>query len=203
MSEDRNQIRQQLAQEFTALTTDFLWQLVIDENQPEPTWLTDPAWQSPTLQRVLASGVDKHDLTDLVRELQVQMVANFAQFLDYPQQFHQLLQNNQANTSSLAEFDLIVQDQAQTSWTVGGIYGALLRTDPCQRFGETRSLVWRRWQQLESSVQIELAQYCQSQQFAHAAALWKAHTATTLSSALHEVKQLAHELAVHKSAGPA
>lgn len=188
MKHETKRNSEQLAQQFTELASAYLWQMVIDENQPEPDWLTDPAWQSEALQRVVASGVDKHDLTDLLREIQVQMIANFAQFLDYPQQLQSL------SSDCDAEFEFVLHGAQQSRWPVAGVYAALMRADPGQRYGESRSLIWRRWQQLPGDIQVELGKLCQQQRYAPAAQLWQAYYPAGLAACLLELKQLANEL---------
>lgn len=193
MKHETKRKSEQLAQQFTELASAYLWQMVIDENQPEPDWLTDPAWQSEALQRVVASGVDKHDLTDLMREMQIQMIANFAQFLDYPQQLQSLSSDRED-----AGFEFVLHGAQQSSWPVAGVYAALMRADPGQRYGESRSLVWRRWQQLAGDIQAELSILCQQQRYAPAAKLWQAHYPENLTACLLAVKQLALELKKHR-----
>lgn len=170
---------------FAEVACRHLWQMVVDEDQPQPRWLDHPAYQSPALERVLDSGVDTQDLTDLIRDIQVQMIVNFAQFLDYPQE----------DAGDLpAEFELLVGNIEGPNQAVSGIHKALVQADPTSRFGAPRSLLLRRFQALSVAQQSELRKALGQQQFAMAAKLWKQGSESSLAQAMADVHALAQEL---------
>jgi len=171
-----------------------LWADVVDETQPEPQWIARwrqvgpsgfPFIDLPALERLLAAGVDPHDLTAVVRSAQVLMAANIAQLLDTP-------------TLGLG-WDLPESVTPQLHCAMEGgeahermpvLYPCFAARDPARRHGAPCSLVPRRWAALPPATRDALNESLRRGSRAQAAAIWNRAVGGELRDALEAVEEL-------------
>ncbi|MFI5767787.1 hypothetical protein ACIA74_04430 [Streptomyces sp. NPDC051658] len=133
------------------LTT--LWSMVVDEDNYAdgyPSWL-EPGLRghqqgngpadagASALQRVLACGVDPDDLTDLVREMQHEVLYNICQLIDDPGLLGIGLDHEGARPADFRWELVAVRDEEPAGRVpVHGLHSSLDELDPSGRHGEPR-----------------------------------------------------------------
>lgn len=156
-----------------------LWSIVIDEAAPEALHRHGGA-----VARLLAAGVDPHDLVDVIREAQVDTIYNVAQLIDWPGE-HQApgAAPEVRLTASLAQGGGEPQPLPE-------LHSCLMERDPAGRAGEPRSPLLRQYATLDVEVQRKIAVLVGARTFPAAAILWKQHAGGDLKAALAAVLQL-------------
>ena len=135
------------------LSLNGLWSDVVDESQPRPRWIERwrtldahgfPFIDTAALERLLAAGVDPHDLTDVVRSAQVLTLHNIAQLIDSPTVGlgWDLPPQATVHLACAAEADA---DGKPAQHALRPEVGA---RDPSGRHGEPRPLALRQWNAL-------------------------------------------------------
>ena len=174
-----------------------LWSDVVDESQPQPRWIErwrtlgahgfpfiDPA----ALERLLAAGVDPHDLTDVVRSAQVLTLHNIAQLIDTP------TIGLGWDLPSQATVHLACATETDGDGTPAQRLHALRSEvgtrDPSGRHGEPRPLALRQWSALPEQTQARIRDLVRAGQHSPAAALWKRHVGGELQVCLDTMKTL-------------
>ncbi|WP_343214984.1 SMI1/KNR4 family protein [Dokdonella sp.] len=171
-----------------------LWADVVDETQPEPQWIARwrqagpsgfPFIDLPALERLLAAGVDPHDLTAVVRSAQVLMAANVAQLLDTP---------TMALGWDLPESVMpqlhCAREGGDVHARLPALYPCFAARDPANRHGAPGSLTLRRWMALPQATRDALCESLRRGGRAQAAALWKREVGGELREALDAVEEL-------------
>jgi hypothetical protein len=156
-----------------------LWSTVIDEAAPEALHRHGGA-----VGRLLAAGVDPHDLVDVIREAQVDTIYNVAQLIDWP--------GEHLGPDAAPEVRLMA------SLAHGGgapqplpeLHSCLMEHDPTGRAGEPRSPVLRQYVMLDAAVRRQIGALIGARTFPAAAVLWKKHVGGDLKAALAAVLQL-------------
>lgn len=182
------------------LLLDGLWSDVVDEAQPQPQWIERwrelgangfPIIDTAALERLLAAGVDLHDLTDVVRSAQVLTICNIAQLLDYPALALGW------DLPPRASVHLACGSEADEEDTTGSpprrlypLRPDVMCRDPSGRFGEPRPLALRQWNALPQDAQTNVRTLVRGGRRAHAAALWKQHVGGELPECLAAVEVL-------------
>ncbi|MCX4732065.1 hypothetical protein [Streptomyces sp. NBC_01363] len=130
-----------------------LWSMVVDEDNYAdgyPSWL-EPGLRghqqgngpadagASALQRVLACGVDPDDLTDLVREMQHEVLYNVCQLIDDPGLLGIGLDHEGARPADFRWELVAVRDEEPAGRApVHGLHSSLDELDPSGRHGEPR-----------------------------------------------------------------
>lgn len=185
-----------------------LWSDVVDETQPQPQWIERwrelgangfPIIDTAALDRLLAAGVDLHDLTDVVRSAQVLTICNIAQLLDYPALALGW------NLPAQASVHLACSSEADTGASppmrLHALRPEVLCRDPAGRYGEPRPLALRQWSALPEDVQASIQTLVLAGQRSQAAALWKRHVGGELQSCLDAVETLRQAMAHRETNG--
>lgn len=130
-----------------------LWSMVVDEDSCTdgyPSWLgpelsghqqgNGPVGaETSALQRVLACGVDPDDLTDLVREMQHEVLYNVCQLIDDPGLLGIGLDHEGAQPAEFRWELVAVRDEEPAGRApVHGLHSSLDELDPSGRHGEPR-----------------------------------------------------------------
>ena len=175
-----------------------LWSEVIDENvAPGPAWiedrrrLADPAFPTAALERLLAAGADPHDLTDVVRSVQVRMISNIATLLDDPSLE---IGDPEAPGDVDALLELHCAGPGGRPVPIHGLYPSLMQRDPSGRHGEPRTLELRQLQMLDDGIRRNLVGLIRQRRFSAAAILWRKHVGGELKTCLSTVQGLAEWL---------
>lgn len=171
-----------------------LWAEVVAESQAEPQWVADwrrlgpdgfPFIDLPALERVLAAGVDPHDLTAVVRSAQVLMAANLAQRLDTP-----TLGLGWDLPEAATPHLCCAAGQDTDHRRMPALYPAFAARDPARRHGAPGSLVQRQWAALPQATRDALREHLRGSSAAQAAAAWKRTFGGELREALDAVEEL-------------
>lgn len=174
-----------------------LWADVVDEDMPQPQWITRwrelaasefPFINSPALQRLLDAGVDVHDLTDVVRAAQVLTIYNIAQLMDEP------CRDLGYDVEDAPDAQLAYLDEAGAPHRPGSLHDALEELDPAGRHGQPRSLELRQFGGLPGELQAQLRDLLAKKAWSQAAVLWKRAVGGELAHCLATVRQLARQL---------
>lgn len=171
-----------------------LWADVVDETQPEPQWIARwrqlgpdgfPFIDLPALERLLAAGVDPHDLTAVVRSAQVLMAANLAQLIDTPTLG---LGWDLPESVTPDLYCAAGEDAGHARMPV--LYPCFAARDPAHRHGAPCSLALRRWAALPQATRDALRESLQRGSRAQAAAMWKRAVGGELREAMEAVEEL-------------
>ncbi|RSZ59273.1 hypothetical protein HF313_02420 [Massilia atriviolacea] len=157
-----------------------LWSTVIDEAAPQALQR-----QGGAVARLLAAGVDPHDLVDVIREAQVDTIYNVAQLIDWP--------DEHLAPGALPELRLSasVAHGGAAPQPLPELHSCLMERDPSGRAGEPRSPELRRYALLEADVRRQIGALVGARKFPAAAVLWKRHAGGDLKAAMDAVRQLA------------
>ena len=185
-----------------ALLIKGIWDNVVDESvTPRPTWIDDwlrlsgsgfPIIDIAALQRLIAAGVDLHDLTGVVRSAQVLTAYNLAQWVDDPAQVLAPYLSSDDAPELPVEVHCSAGDGRQAA--PYDLHASLMAHDPAGRHGEPRTLALRQWQMLPDATRDALRDLIGQRRHAHAAALWKKSVGGELSDCLATVQALTHQL---------
>jgi len=156
-----------------------LWATVIDETQP-----TLLRRNGGAIERLLASGVDPHDLMDVVREVQVDTIYNVAQVIDSP------TENFDLDEALDVEISVRLQNTDGAPAPIHELHSGLMEQDPCGRHGEPRSLELRQLQMLQQEIRDELEALLRNRKLSAAALLWNKHLGGDLKQSLAAVQSL-------------
>ncbi|KAA2252575.1 hypothetical protein F0L68_35265 [Solihabitans fulvus] len=125
---------------------DTLWSLVVDEDghtDGHPSWIEsrlrewpDGDATSTALHRLLASGVDPDDLTDVVRQLQHELLYNLCQLIDDPGLLGIGLDEERPDAAEFAWELTAVREQERVP--IEALHASLDERDPSGRGGEPR-----------------------------------------------------------------
>lgn len=171
-----------------------LWDEVVAETRPEPRWIADwrrlgpdgfPFIDLPALERVLAAGVDPHDLTAVVRSAQVLMAANLAQLLDTP-----TLGMGWDLPEAVTPYLCCVAGENTDRRRMPALYPAFASRDPARRHGAPCPPVQRQWAALPQATRDALRKNLRESSTAQAAAAWKRAVGGELREALDAVEAL-------------
>ncbi|MDQ1830102.1 hypothetical protein [Massilia scottii] len=157
-----------------------LWSSVVDEAAPDALQRHGGA-----VGRLLASGVDPHDLLDVVRETQVDTIYNVAQLIDWPDEGLELGEALDVRLSaSLAHGGGAPQPLPE-------LHACLMERDPTGRSGAPRSPELRQFGMLDADIRRQITALTGERKFSAAAVLWKQHVGGELKTALAAVQSLA------------
>ncbi|MFB9245352.1 hypothetical protein IV454_08640 [Massilia antarctica] len=157
-----------------------LWSTVIDEAAPEALHRHGGA-----VARLLAAGVDLHDLVDVVREAQVDTIYNVAQLIDWPDEGLEL-----GETLDVRLLAAMTHGGGVPS-PLPELHASLMERDPAGRSGEPRSPVLRQFGMLDADIRRQITALTGERKFSAAAVLWKQHVGGELKTALAAVQSLA------------
>ena len=155
-----------------------LWSIVIDEAAPKALQRHGGA-----VARLLAAGVDPHDLVDVIREAQVDTIYNVAQLIDWPDEL--------VEPDDACEVRLAASLAGAPPQPLPELHSCLMERDPSGRAGEPRSPEQRQYAMLDAAVRAQIGALAGAQKWSAAAVLWKQHAGGDLKAALAAVKQLA------------
>jgi hypothetical protein len=156
-----------------------LWSTVIDEAAPQALQRHGGA-----VARLLAAGVDPHDLVDVIREAQVDTIYNVAQLIDWPDEHQALGEGLDVRvTARLAH-------AASAPQPLPELHACLMARDPTGRAGEPRSPELRQYTMLDADVRRQIGALTGERKFSAAAVLWKQHAGGDLKTALAAVQRL-------------
>lgn len=185
-----------------------LWSDVVDETQPQPQWIEHwrglgangfPIIDTAALERLLAAGVDLHDLTDVVRSAQVLTICNIAQLLDYPPLALGW------SLPAQASVHLACGSEADAGGSppmrLHALRPEVLCRDPAGRHGEPRPLPLRQWSALPEDLRASLQTLVLAGRRSQAAALWKKHVGGELQACLDAVETLRQAMAHRETNG--
>ena len=177
------------------------WRDVVDETVvPGPAWIEDwrrlagsgfPMIDTAALDRLLAAGADPHDLTDVVRSMQVLTIYNIANLLDDPSEEIGVPEAPE-DVDDLLE--LRCAGPGGRATPIHSLHSSLMERDPSGRHGGPRSLELRQLQMLDDEVRRSLAGFIRQRRFSAAAALWRRHVGGELPACLSAVQGLAGQL---------
>ncbi|NHZ78058.1 hypothetical protein F2P44_01930 [Massilia sp. CCM 8695] len=157
-----------------------LWSSVADEAAPEALLRHGGA-----AGRLLAAGVDLHDLLDVVREAQVDTIYNVAQLIDWPAEGLALDDAFEARLlAGLAQGGATPQPLPE-------LHACLMERDPTGRAGAPRSPELRQFGMLDADIRRQITALSGERKFSAAAVLWKQHVGGELKTALAAVQSLA------------
>lgn len=155
-----------------------LWSTVIDEAAPEALHRHGGA-----VARLLAAGVDPHDLVDVIREAQVDTIYNVAQLIDWPDEL--------VEPDDACEVRLTASLPGATAQPLPELHSCLMERDPSGRAGEPRSPELRQYAMLDAGVRAQIGALAAERKWSAAAVLWKQHAGGDLKAALAAVQRLA------------
>jgi hypothetical protein len=174
-----------------------LWGDVVDETQPQPQWIEHwrtlgangfPFIDTAALERLLAAGVDPHDLTDLVRSAQVLTICNIAQLIDVPTIGLDWDQPPEATVRLACVTEAPEVDSP--GQRLHALRAEVLARDPSGRYGEPRPLALRQWSALTEELRTRIRALVETGQHSRAAALWKQHVGGELRACLDAMETL-------------
>jgi len=160
-----------------------LWSTVLDEAQP-----TVLRRYGGAIERLLASGVDPHDLLDAVREVQIDTIYNVAQVIDCPTEGFDL------DEALDVEISVRLPNMNGAPAPIHELHSCLMEKDPQGRHGEPRSPELRQLQMLQKEVRDELEELIRCKKLSAAALLWKKHMGGELKQSLATVQSLCAKL---------
>lgn len=155
-----------------------LWSTVIDEAAPQALQR-----QGGAVARLLAAGVDPHDLLDVIREAQVDTIYNVAQLIDWP--------GEHLAPGDAPDLRLAASLDGAAPQPLPELHSCLMERDPTGRAGEPRSPELRQFGFLDAGVREQIAALAAERKFSAAAVLWKQHAGGDLKTALAAVQHLA------------
>ncbi|NHZ90167.1 hypothetical protein F2P45_14240 [Massilia sp. CCM 8733] len=155
-----------------------LWSTVIDEAAPDAL-----PRHGGAVARLLAAGVDPHDLVDVIREAQVDTIYNVAQLIDWP--------DEHLAPDDACEVRLAASLAGAAPQPLSELHSCLMARDPSGRAGEPRSPEQRQYAMLDAGVRAQIAALSGARKWSAAAVLWKRHAGGDLKAALAAVQRLA------------
>jgi hypothetical protein len=170
---------------FSEIAIRSLWGMVIDEIHPE---LLIPKNRSNTVNRLMESGTSLDDIVDVIRETQVTMIEQMAQFLDWPMENISLDRDLKIGLS--ANFDSLKSNPLP----LYEIHSCIMDRDPAGRGGSPRTLEVRQLQKLKDPEKSEIIALIRGRQFSVAALKWKSQFGGELRVCLAAVQSLVHQL---------
>ncbi len=134
----RSEAKEDIPQLVRFLLLSGLWRCVIEEDDRWSTSFADP--KDPiagAIKRMLDKGIDPADLTDVVRDAQVQALYNVVQLLDDPSHG---IEDLQESISENVEWRVIEYngETEEVGRLVEGLHESFMRLDPSGRQGEPR-----------------------------------------------------------------
>ncbi|NHZ66078.1 hypothetical protein [Massilia genomosp. 1] len=157
-----------------------LWSTVIDEAAPQAL-----RRQGGAAGRLLAAGVDPHDLVDVIREAQVDTIYNVAQLIDWPDE------HLAPDAAPEVRLTASLVHAAGVAQPLPELHSCLMQRDPSGRAGEPRSPELRQYGMLEADARRQIGALIGERKFPAAAVLWKRHAGGDLKAALAAVQRLA------------
>ena len=105
------------------------WRMVVDENE---RWTKAP---QPAIKRLLAKGIDPVDLTDVVREMQIDLLYDVCQLLDHSGHG---IEDLQAKIAENVEWRVCEYDgeREEVGRPMHGLHESFHSADPSGRDGE-------------------------------------------------------------------
>lgn len=156
-----------------------LWSTVIDEAAPQALQR-----QGGAVARLLAAGVDPHDLLDVIREAQVDTIYNVAQLIDWP------AEHLAPGDAPDLDLRLAASLDGAAPQPLPELHSCLMERDPSGRAGEPRSPEVRQYSMLGAEVREQIAALVGARKLSAAAVLWKQYAGGDLKTALAAVRQL-------------